>query len=60
MSMDSHDPRVIQIARGISILHLSVERRGCPYELIVTLSESANEVFRHSLVVVPVPLALAA
>lgn len=55
-----HCANLLTIAPGIRVLHVAFEREGLPHELIVAFSESPNELFRHSLVVVPTRVAIAA
>ena len=51
---------VVSVAPGIFALHIHFRKEGHPHELIVTFSESETELFRLSLLVVPVSLGLAA
>ena len=58
--LNSEGSLVLPVAPGISILHICFLRSGQPHELIVTFSESQNELVRHNLLIVPVLAALAA
>lgn len=54
------NPRVLMITPSICVLHIRFVRSSRDHEVIVTFSESETEVIRHNLLVVALPVQLAA
>jgi hypothetical protein len=51
---------LLSVASGIWVMRINIKIAGRPHELIVTFSESETELIRHSLLVVPMFVSLAA